>query len=285
MKIEKADIELLNKQRDDLKIPSTREFSFIAFYDKTTGIFEDFSVVNSVGDTSVTTRMELSTEEMLYVLAKMEENPNLVQVWGHSHNNMGVSPSGQDISTMKDLGHGGVGVIINNSLEYTIMLNVHGTIFRETFTEHKKYTSYAGGYWSNRTWNPKTKRWELKGQQAKIVTYGGKKGKKKKIHNDNANKSSNYNDFTSYWDDFYYGEPINKQEQARRAYNSQTKVDTIDDYWGVYDDEEQEIEELTFLEEVPATEPEIVAMTDEQLEEYLIATGEISYTHHDMSEE
>lgn len=241
MQIKKEDIEKINKQRDNLKISSTLEFSFIAFYDKITGEFEDFSIVNSISDNSVHTTLDLTTEEMLYVLDKMEQNPNLAQVWGHSHNNMGVSPSGQDLQTMEELGHGGVGVIINNRMNYTIMMNIHGTVFTETFNEHvtPTFQNYGTSYWSNRTWNPTTRRWEVNKPKESTIAEGIVKSGSSYKYSKNKKKHNDY----SWYDDFYYPE-----------------THDVDDYYDNRYDNDYNI---------PDIKKNITEMTDDELAEYL----------------
>lgn len=118
----------------EVYLGNKKEFSYMTFYDKEKGVFSDPILNDSFNDSATTTTATFSPEDTMIILDKLEENPDLIYVWCHSHVGMAVTPSAQDISTIRE-NELEMAIITNNKGEINVLINNEGDMY-----EIKHYT-------------------------------------------------------------------------------------------------------------------------------------------------
>lgn len=146
-------LENIEKFREDAFMMHSREvfrgnggseFSYMTFFDTETGEWDVPEITDSMNDSAVTTTSVIAGEDAVYINNRMQENPNLIYVWGHSHANMQTGPSGRDIQTIKEQGLR-LSVITNNKGDLNVLILHEGEVYEITKNSTAVYatTTYS----------------------------------------------------------------------------------------------------------------------------------------------
>lgn len=117
------------------------EFSYYTFFNKRTGEFDIPTVSDSMNDTATTTTATYDSEDALAIAERLGEDEDLIWVWGHSHVDMGTTPSGRDKTTIQE-NNLELSVISNNKGDMKLLYNEGGKLYE--INKHPTYSKVSG---------------------------------------------------------------------------------------------------------------------------------------------